>query len=120
MKQIQEKARIIESRCTLLEERAPALNQESQKAKNNLKANCELLVKTIHEHLDKTTKDIEKQTHNQLQEMSSQKEEHLAHYSKLEDCLKFIEDVLNRGCSSDIMELKDVLTERLDDLGITN
>ena len=120
IKQIQESVRIVESRCSLLDERALTLNQESQKAKNNVKANCELLVKTIHEHLDKTTKDIEKQTRDQLQEMSSQKEAHLAKQAKLENCLKFSEDVLNRGCPSEIMELKDILTERLDDLGITN
>ena len=113
IKQIQESAKMLESRCKLLEDRALALNQESQKAKNYLKATCELLVKTIHEHLDKTTKYIEKQTHDQLQEISSQKETYFAKQSKLEDCLKFSKDVLNRGCSSEIMELKEVLTDRL-------
>ena len=110
---------MIESRCKILEDRALALDRESQRAKKNLKATCELLVETIYAHLNETPKNIEKQMHGHIQSISSQKEAILAQQSKLEDCLKLSEDVLNRGCSSEIMELKDALTERLDDLGIT-
>ena len=120
MKQIQQTSKMLESRCKLLENRALALNRESQRTKNNLKATCELQVKIIHEHLEETARDIEKQTHDHIQSISSQKEAILDQRSKLEDCLKFSEGVFDRGCSSEIMELKQVLTDRLEELGIKN
>ena len=67
-------------------------------------------------HVEKATSEINKEEKNRRHSISTLQTDVETKQSKIKDRLKFAEDVLERGCLPEIMELKGVLNERLKEL----
>ena len=77
---------------------------------------ADTLIQTIQQQVRDITKDLEKRAQTHIDAITSQKLTTLAKQKEIEDCLQFGKEILDQTSNSDVMELKSVLKEKLQDL----
>ena len=116
MMKVRENNSRLEARRERLDQKSLAVQRNAEQAKDRLKTSTDQLMQMILNHAEKARSEISKEENNRLRSISTLQTDIEIKQSRIKDCLKFAEDVLERGCLPEVMELKGILNERLKEL----